>query len=301
MAFVAVISSADISAERWDACVEKHDGLIYSRKEYLDAMCDNWSALVIDEYKAVMAMPWRKKYGLRYIYEPAFIQQLGIIGGEVNEVDVMRAVSEFARYGDLVFNHHNTSLQHKLPLKERTNYVIDLSQGYDAITGAYKKDLVSNLRKANKETLQLISDDDVPSAVSVYKTNYQQRLGNVSDTDFRNFTALCIQLQQKQMCIVRKVLNQSGDVLAIALFLKDNNRIYNIANTTTGKGRNTEANHFLLDGVIREFAGQHLLFDFEGSDIPGVKAFYEKFGAINQPYYHYHHNQLPDLLKLFKR
>ena len=53
--------------------------------------------------------------------------------------------------------------------------------------------------------------------------------------------------------------------------------------------------------MIKEFAGKPLLFDFEGSDIQGVKSFYEKFGAVNQPYFHYHHNQLPGILKLLKK
>ncbi len=72
-------------------------------------------------------------------------------------------------------------------------------------------------------------------------------------------------------------------------------------NTTTQKGRDEEANHFLLDKVIKEFAGQPLLFDFEGSDLPGVREFYEKFGAINQPYFHYHYNGLSWPLRLLKR
>ena len=72
-------------------------------------------------------------------------------------------------------------------------------------------------------------------------------------------------------------------------------------NTTTLKGRKTEANYFLIAQVLREWAGNDLLFDFEGSEIPGVALFYEKFGAQLQPYFHWHHNQLPPLLKWIKR
>jgi hypothetical protein len=72
-------------------------------------------------------------------------------------------------------------------------------------------------------------------------------------------------------------------------------------NSTTEAGRKMEANHFLLNSILQQFAGSNLIFDFEGSDIPGVKIFYEKFGAVNQRYYKMHFNQFPFPLNLLKR
>jgi hypothetical protein len=77
--------------------------------------------------------------------------------------------------------------------------------------------------------------------------------------------------------------------------------LYNLMNSTTNAGRKTGANHFLFDEIFKEFAASNLVFDFEGSDIPGVKIFYEKFGAANQPYYRLHFNKLPPLIKWIKQ
>jgi hypothetical protein len=71
-------------------------------------------------------------------------------------------------------------------------------------------------------------------------------------------------------------------------------------NTTTSEGRKVEANHYLVDSVIKEFAGTSLTFDFEGSDLPGVKSFYENFGAVNEPYFIVKYNNLPWPFYLFK-
>jgi len=301
MSSLNIISSFDISVDKWNACVvQNSNGLIYSRKEYLDTMCDNWSGMIIDDYKAVMPLPWRKKFGIRYFYVPAFVQQLGVIGEIHEPVKLIQALMQFAKYGDIVFNFSNASLIDQLEVNSRTNYILDLSSGYDKLSGVYKKDLQLNLRKAQKEDLHYSVSDDVNSAISVYQDNYQHKLGNVSNEDFENFKTVCFQLHQKGMCLVRQVKNSKHQLLASALLLKDNKRIYNIANATTQMGRQTEANHFLIDAVIKEFSGQQLLFDFEGSDLPGVKSFYEKFGAVDQPYFHYHHNQLPSILRLFK-
>ena len=72
-------------------------------------------------------------------------------------------------------------------------------------------------------------------------------------------------------------------------------------NTTTSEGKLVSANHFLFDKIIEEFAGSGFILDFEGSDLHGVKSFYENFNPINEPYYYLKINKLPTLLKLLKK
>ena len=97
------------------------------------------------------------------------------------------------------------------------------------------------------------------------------------------------------------IKKQKHELLAIALLLKDDNRIYNLANSTTTLGRKTEANHFLIDNILKEFANTTFIFDFEGSDLAGVKIFYQKFGAVEEPYFHWHFNNLPWWIKWMKK
>ncbi|MDE3144726.1 MAG: hypothetical protein KGL19_11265, partial [Bacteroidota bacterium] len=97
-----------------------------------------------------------------------------------------------------------------------------------------------------------------------------------------------------------QVKNKSGEILSAAILFSDNRRICNIINATTDEGKKMNANHFLIDNIIQEFAGKNLLFDFEGSNIAGVQNFYEMFGSLNQPYFHWHYNNLPWPLRLFK-
>ncbi len=298
---IKILAAHKIDGSKWDACISNaENGLIYSRYDYLSNMCDQWHGMVIDDYAAVMALPWRKKFGIRYIYQPSFIQQLGIVGSDIKIEELFSSMYSFASYGDLLFNYTNQEVIHQLNIENRVNLVIDLSAGYYINSSHYKKDLLANLRKAEKEALSISIDNEIALAISIYKDHYQQRMKNLSDNDYTRFQSLCVLLEKDGMCFTRKVQNEKGVLLAIGLFLKDEKRIYNLMNTTTDDGRSKEANHFLLDEVIKEFSGAELLFDFEGSDLPGVKSFYEKFGAINQPYFYYHYNKLPKLLRLIK-
>jgi hypothetical protein len=61
------------------------------------------------------------------------------------------------------------------------------------------------------------------------------------------------------------------------------------------------AGHLLYDSFIKEFSQTRLVFDFEGSDIPGIEHFFKIYCAINQPYAKIHFNRLPYILRLLKR
>lgn len=296
---IQILPSKKIDPVKWDACVSAaENGLIYSRYDYLDQLCTNWSAVIVDDYRSIMPLPWRRKFGIKYIYQPVFIQQLGMIGD--SEI-IPEHFFHFAKYGDMLLNFQNTDMAKALNASPRSNLVIDLSLPYETTFTRYKKDLLLNLKKAEKESLSVSAEVDTDLAVSMFKLLYQRRMDDLTDKDFANFATIAEKLAGKNMCFTRKVLDEKGTLLAIALFLRDDKRIYNLMNTTTDIGRTKEANHFLIDAVIKEFSGQPLLFDFEGSDIPGVKTFYEKFGGIDQPYYYYHFNKLPGFVKLLKK
>ncbi len=155
------ISSNKIDRKKWDACIDAApNGLIYSRSVYLDTMCDNWNGIVLNNYETVMALPWRKKYGIKYIYDVPFIQQLGWIG-EVDEKiaqPFVKALFNFCQYGSYAFNFLNEITGKTPRTKKSNNYILKLSPHYNSIQRNYKTDLHNNLKKANKFQLQYKTD-----------------------------------------------------------------------------------------------------------------------------------------------
>lgn len=279
------IPSAQIHIEKWDACIAMHQAPIYCRFHYLQTMATQWTALVLHDYQAVMPICYRKKFCIPYSYTPAFIQQLGWVGKPIATKQIASAVKKIVWLGDVMLQHSNNWFE--AAKETKTNFILPLNKSYAAIAAGYKQDLIGNLKKAAKENLVYNSSENISEAIDLYNRFYGNRMQGVKQSDFDNFKTLCNKLQQTRECLVRTVNRHNGDLLAVAVLLKDAHRIYNLANSTTPQGRKVEANPFLMDNIIREFAGSNLLFDFEGSDLPGVKPFYEKFGAVNEPYFHW--------------
>ncbi len=297
------IPSHNIDKNKWDECVSKSaHGLIYATAPYLDAMCDNWNGIVVNDYEAVMPLPWRKKLAVRYTYHVPFIQQLGWIGKIDSKLvkEFVKLLFSFCKYGEYAFNYSNNILPHTPNSELRNNFIIDLNHEYKFIKSNYKADLNYNLKKADKENLQYKSGS-IDEAILLFQSLYGKKLPNIRKADFKNFKKFCASPDANYSVIVRSVSDANEHLLAIALLLKDNKRLYNVMNSTTNEGRKTEANHFLFDCILQEFAEHKLILDLEGSDVPGIQIFYQKFGAVNQPYYKLHFNNLPLPWRLLKR
>ena len=299
---IRLVPHKEIDKACWDENIlHACNSLLYARSDYLDAMSPGWDALILGDYEALMPVTWRKKMGIRYACQPAFVQQLGIFyAHEKQRIFIPAFLKEMAlefRLAEIFLNYHNQA-EGIIPLHQ--NFILDLNKSYAETREGYSKNLLNSLNKAAKFDLQYLQSEDSETAIKYYRDQYANRM-HIRKEDFEQFNLLAKTLLKKGNAIVREVRSKNNELLAISLLLKDNKRLYNITSATLPAGRSLEANHFLMDQLICEFSGSGLLLDFEGSDLPGVAKFYKKFGPINQPYAFWKINRLPAILRLVKK
>lgn len=295
---IAIIPSYKIDREKWDRCIDNSsNAIIYAGSAYLDHLADNWSGLVINDYQQVMPVAWRMKFGVRYSYQVPFLQQLGIFCGK-NFCDVklfLKALFSLCRYGDYPFNFGNSIGE----TEAFVNFILPLDCRYEALAKQFSGDVIQNIRRATARDLDY-ERGEIDEAFYHYKKLYGKQTG-VSDEQFEKFRKLCVFIGKNDKIIVRKVTSAGGSLLAIALLPVHKMRMYNVMNSTLPEGKKSDANYYLLSRLWMEFEETGMLFDFEGSDIPGVKEFYRKFGAVNQSYQKLHFNHLPWLVRLLRK
>jgi hypothetical protein len=285
----------EIDIRRWDDCIlSSVNPLIYGRSFYLDEMAArNWDALVLDDYMAVMPLTWRSKAGIRYLYQPAFTQQTGIFSAQPispSMVETFLAVlARYFRFAEIYLNYSNAHST----LSPRANFVLHLDASYEQLAGQYKKDLIRNLKLSSSSPLTYKKDFNLHTALLDFRREYSSHLPAIKEDDYRRFETLSVFLKEQDQLLTRAVLDERQQPLSSAVFLRDTRRFYLIHSTTLPAGRASEANHFLLDQFIREWAGSSMILDFEGSDHPGIAHFYSNFGAIDQPYFFHRRNRLP--------
>ena len=271
--------------------------MIYALTDYLDHLCDNWSGIVVNDYETVVPVPWRKKYGITYIYEVPFIQQLGTFSTSAQQSnnDIIDTLFSFCRYGRYHFNHLNTVNKSAM----LNNYILSLNANFNQIKMKFSDDARQSIRKAELSGL-IYQPGELDEAIDLYRMLYSSRM-KVSINQFEQFRRLCIHFSKEDNVMVRKVADKFNNTLAAVIILKYKKRMYNIINATTDAGRRSVANYLLYSSIFREYESTGFVFDFEGSDIPGIASFYRKFGAHNEPYPLLHFNQLPWPIKLLKK
>lgn len=307
VADIYFLQNDQIDKKQWDKCINTSlHGLIYARSFYLDNICPGWKALTGDNYGWVLPITNRTKFGISYLYQPPFTQQSGVFakpGVVVPYKEILQWLQQHYRFWEINWNYATDTnfITSPVNITPATNFVLNLSAGYDRIALNFHKDLIKNLNRSKRFQLKYRPTNDYNKGIELFKKHYANRVSHVKEDDYKKFSNICSYSLNNQMFIGREVFSDKNEFLAMALILNDGKRLYNLMNITTEAGRQAEANHFLLDAILREFSGNELLFDFEGSDLPGVKAFYKNFGAINQPYYMLTYNNLPALVKLFKK
>lgn len=297
----------EIDKKKWDKCVlHAVNSLLYGQSFYLDAMADNWDGIVLNDYEAVMPLTWKQKWSIRYLYQPAFIQQGGIFFTKTLSPDQTNAFIDIAfqqfKFAEITLNFANEikNIPEKTQISQRNNFILDLNRSYDQLYDNYDPSFTKSLRRIRKFEMNYTETDNYVDIILLYKKLYGDRLPFFTSKNYLSFEKVCKKLSAEKKLIARMAKGKNDQLLAAVILLKDNNRFYNIISCITDEGKRLEANYFLYDRILHEFAGNPCLFDFEGSDVKGIATFYKKFNPENQSYPYIKHNNLPKLVKLFK-
>jgi hypothetical protein len=310
MNLIRYVKRKDIDVVKWDQCIDHAaNGLIYAFSFYLDAMCTNWDALILDDYKAVMPLPWRRKYFIYYIYQPFFLPSLGVFGNHSKDfyIDLfLNSIPTKFKYWDIDLNENNkiskTQLQSdkRIKLTARNNYFIDLNKSYEALYKNYRRLAKRKLHKAAESGLVIEKDISPEQIIWHYAKNYKEQHAEVPMTAYNQLLKACSKAEKKY---IKTYLTQfkDGEIASFYLLLEDEHFIYSLFGGSTAKGKEAASFYLLTDAVIKDHANTNKIFRFEGSDIPGIAFFNQQFNPYLVQYVHLNSNKLPWPLRLIKK
>lgn len=272
-----------IGEDRWNQLIEtSQKPLLYAHWEYLNAISNDWKVLADQEFKFVMPIFLKRKFGIRISYNPFFIQKLGIfssqnIGNEI-VLAFIKCLKNIAKRIDIHWNDSCVSIKEIVPsLKIRNNYFLELNAPYSVLYNQFSSHTKRKLKQSEKQKLEVSTYDEIIDAFQEYMPNEAKMISTENWNRFKkalsHFNGLAL-----------KSYNQSGDLLAGAVLIKQWGRIYYL-NGFTSKASKEPALYYLFNHIIETHCNQNLILDFEGSDIAGIARFYEGFGAKKEEYY----------------
>ena len=301
------LTNTQIDYDQWDACIDTAvNGLPYAYSWYLDIVAPDWGALVMDDYEVVMPLPCRRKWGVHYLFQPDWVQQLGVFSVfSLNQKLVrqfLEAIPPHFRWIDMYLNEGNHfNLKKKFEIQSRSNYLLFLNKEYPTLFKNYNTNTKRNLKKAQQTDWVIHTDFSPERMVAFYKNHLSKKLPHINEAYCQQFLKIMYKAMHKGKGILKGVFDERNELCGAVFFLKSHNRLINLAPVTNSTGREQGAMFLLIDHFIRKHADSDYVLDFEGSMQPSIARFFKGFRANEVVYGHWQMNRLPNWISWLKK
>jgi hypothetical protein len=293
----------EIDFEKWDLCIDRAlNGIIYPYSFYLNQVSPNWDALIYNNYEAVMPLPVKNKYGIDYVIQPIFVQQLGVFG----QIPVSEnLLSEFVenipsrfRYININLNTFNPVISGRNIITEKSvTYELDLISSYEMIRNKYTVQTKRNIKKAEKEKVFITRNDDPMPIIESFRRTRGKTIAHLGDKQYETLKHLIFSGIYRGNTDIYSAFTARNSFCAGIVFFRSHKKTILIFSGSTAEARNNGAMSAIIDRYIADHAGENLTLDFEGSNEKNLARFYAGFGSKECVFLQIKINNLPLILK----
>ncbi len=281
---IQYLTRNQLDERKYNNCISKaSNSRIYAYSWYLDIVCDNWDVLIKDDYQAVMPLPKRRKYGINYIYQAPWIQQLGVFSNDYIDESIIgefiNSIPKKFRLIDVFLNPENRFSNKYISV--RNNYILPLNSDFVTIKNNYNKNR-KRISKIDFSNFRIDKKGNESKFLSLYK---EQDINYKTHKD--SFEKLQKLLNNSNGDINIWNVYKKDNLIAGLCWLKDNNRITYLVPIATYEAKKENIPTFIVNQLIEEYENSNYILDFEGSMIEGVAKFYKSFGAVIEEYFWY--------------
>lgn len=299
---IKLLKHNEINKIRWDECVKKSfNGNVYALSWYLDVVHHNWDALVENDYERVMPLPSSIKFGISYMFQPFFVQQLGVFSStQLSQETVdnfIKAIPQKYRLVQYRLNSYNKVNYEADDIVRHRNVELDLIYDYQYLYNNYNNNTKRNLAKAENAGLSISYDMDPEIIIGLFRNNKGKTVKHWSDKEYDRLLRLIHTAISYGCCFTVGISDLENNVIAGAVFMHSHDRLIFLFSGSDERHKDKHALTMLIDNVIREYSETQYTLDFEGSDNEGLARFYKGFGGKEVFYPEIKYNNLKGILK----
>lgn len=300
---IQYVKRNDLNVAKYDACIENSlQGKLFAFSWYLDIVADNWDVLVFGNYRAVMPIPWRRKYGIKYVYPPFWVLELGVfsLNDEIKIDDFFSVLQNHFRFVKINLNAGNFGRSDFLKQYNREFQFLNLNKPYQKLFDNYRKDRKKDINKAKNSNFVIKWNDNPEKLIQLFKDNVGQRTPNILAKDYSNLKKVIEKCIEKNAGEVLSIYNDKNKLVASGFFLNHKHTVTILCSSTDFKNRKNGENTFLIDSAIQKYTSGYEFFNFGGSSIQSVAKYFLSFGAKTLKYPELKINKLPWYIRIFK-
>ena len=284
---ITILSSHKIDVTKWDNCVAAaiHNN-IFMYTWALNALCDNWDGLIVNDYEAVLPLPWRKKWLLTYMHHVPLLAKISLmVKPNISIPAETIATALQKRFWFINFDIDNLDLE-KWVVKKRCNFYLPLLATYENLYTNFTKECHKNIKKSIARGCALVPATSIEKIIEIYDLAYGNLHEKQTNRNYKKIINFAENALANGKASIWEVQNDANnDTLFAAILLQDKSRLYYWLAAPTPNGRQCRASYFFINDIIKMNANSDKILDFEGSDIKEVAHFYQQFAPKTEWYY----------------
>ena len=297
---IKYIKRKNLDTKKYDNCIENAlNSRLYAFSWYLDIVADNWDVLVLNDYEAVMPLPWRRKYLIKYIYQPFWLLQVGVfqrVEGVGLDLFLKEVKSHFL-FSELRMNTGNRFNKFNENRVESTMQVISLENSYEEIYSKYSRNRKRDCKKAKENKLQEVWGDNPSKLVNLFSDNIGDRTPQIKQKDYDTLLKLLQTCVNKGVGEMLSIYDTNSRLVSAAFFINYKERATELVCASDFDNRSNGGNTFFNDRAIYRYQTSYNLFDFGGSSMDTISSYYKSYGAKDEFYDLIKFNKFPSFLK----
>ncbi|MBN2892373.1 MAG: hypothetical protein JXL97_10935 [Bacteroidales bacterium] len=287
-----------IDKEKWNKSLSKSlNPCTYAYSWYLDTVCNNWDAIVSENYSIIMPLPNYGKFNLT-VYQPVLSPKLGIFYSDaINKSDInifLQSLPTNIKNLNLNLNRFN-SLQDKTNTSRKDSYSIDLYANYNTIYENYSN-YIRKILEEDKNKKKYIISGISPNEIIAFlnKTNFFSNNKNY-DTLRRVLSLTTL----RRLSTISAVFSEKNELQGVGVFILSSQSADLLIVSAEENNEKTIA--LIIDKFIKTNAGKGITLNLECDQTKTAENIFIEFGAQKLYYEQLSIKRLPKFLQLFKK
>src|SRR5690606_22114451 len=175
MAKLHKINRKDLDLEKYSKALRGAlNYRVYAEYWYLDVLTqEKWECWIYGDYEVIMPIPLQYKFGLTFVLQPIYCQQLGVFyKEEISEGLFLEFEKKLQKYRVRAYHFNEENTERFTPKgKKGVNQILNSNRPYEDMFKEYRKGRKSDINVAKKANLNLIKELNIDELIALNRQN----------------------------------------------------------------------------------------------------------------------------------
>jgi hypothetical protein len=271
---IKILSQEEIDCKTWDQCIDSSlNGTVFGHSWYLNLVCENWGALVLDNYETVMPLPLGSMLNNPAVISPCLAPQLGVFSPRLPAPEIIDAFLSLLRsrfrYIRIGLNKYNLISDEEFKIKTARSYSLDLIQSHSKLCQAYSRGTKQTIENGLSNKVTVMNGVPFQEFIRFYQTLCMGSPRTDNQAFFNTLRRVLSFSILHRLGELYGAYSAENNLTAAAFVIRTSQRITLLISAIQYDPSAISAFSVLLDHLLKQYAEKKLTIDFEILPCPG--------------------------------